>query len=492
MRSLRLVAFLAIPMQVMIGQQPTSGVPSGLTLEEAIGIARRNNPAFLQTSNALKNADMQVRVAYGSLLPSSSAQFGTRYQQGGTQIIQGAALGANGDTKQTSYWLGLNYSIGAAALYAPRAAKAQRDAAEANIVDGSEALRSVVTTQYINVLQAQARAAIQDTLVTTAEGQLELAKARMAVGAATALDTKRAEVGLGQAQVASINAHNTAEIEMLRLFQQLGVPKPGAVRLTTEFPISQPKFSLDSLLSVGRQENPALKSFRANERSAEAGVKVAKSSYTPSLGISTSWSGNSIAYADPEFAVLQAQNQTLGALDSCIRSDSIRTRVGLASLNCTSRFSFTDADAAAARAANSDKFPFKFNRSPVGISAGLSIPLFDNFRREQSVQQAQVTRDNARYSTKARELQLTTEVTQQYLNLMAAVQTVALQEQVAARAREELQFAQERYRVGAATFLDVTISRGNYEQASIDRVNSIYDYHKAFAALEAAVGRPLR
>jgi len=26
----------------------------------------------------------------------------------------------------------------------------------------------------------------------------------------------------------------------------------------------------------------------------------------------------------------------------------------------------------------------------------------------------------------------------------------------------------------------------------IDRVNAIYDYHKAFAALENAVGRPLR
>ena len=29
------------------------------------------------------------------------------------------------------------------------------------------------------------------------------------------------------------------------------------------------------------------------------------------------------------------------------------------------------------------------------------------------------------------------------------------------------------------------------EQAQIDRINSVYDYHKAFAALENAVGRPL-
>jgi outer membrane protein TolC len=55
-----------------------------------------------------------------------------------------------------------------------------------------------------------------------------------------------------------------------------------------------------------------------------------------------------------------------------------------------------------------------------------------------------------------------------------------------------LTFAQERYRVGAATFLDVTTSHGQFQQALIDRVNAIYDYHKAFATLESAVGRPLR
>ena len=48
------------------------------------------------------------------------------------------------------------------------------------------------------------------------------------------------------------------------------------------------------------------------------------------------------------------------------------------------------------------------------------------------------------------------------------------------------------YRVGAKTFLDVTTARGTYEKTQIDRINSIYDYHKAFATLENAVGRPLR
>ena len=101
-------------------------------------------------------------------------------------------------------------------------------------------------------------------------------------------------------------------------------------------------------------------------------------------------------------------------------------------------------------------------------------------------------RDNAAYDLRARNLQLTTDVTQAYLNLVTAAKTVELQTQIAAKAAEDVALNEASFRVGAKTFLDVSTARGTYEKAQIDRVNSIYDYHKAFAALENAVGRPLR
>ena len=62
---------------------------------------------------------------------------------------------------------------------------------------------------------------------------------------------------------------------------------------------------------------------------------------------------------------------------------------------------------------------------------------------------------------------------------MTAAKTVELQTQIAAKAAEELALNEASFRVGAKTFLDVTTARGTYEQAQIDRVNAIYDYHKA-------------
>ena len=129
---------------------------------------------------------------------------------------------------------------------------------------------------------------------------------------------------------------------------------------------------------------------------------------------------------------------------------------------------------------------------PRSISATLSLPLFDGFAREQRVQEAHAASDDARFGVRARELAITADVTAAYLTLTTAAKTAALQAQNAAKARMELKFTQDRYRSGSLTFVDVTDARAAYERAESDRINAIFDYHKAFAALESAVGRPLR
>jgi outer membrane protein len=479
---------LAAPAASAQTAMPSPGAP--LTLDDAISLARRNNPVFLSQANARRTADASVRSARGALLPSADANFGSRYQQGGQQVFNGLSFTNSSDAVQSSYGLNVNYRVSSATFVNPKAAMANRDAVEADITGSSEQLRAAVTQQYLSVLQAQARSALQDTLVKTAATQLELAKAKLAVGSGPSLDIRRAEVALGQQQVARLTARNNVEVEKLRLFQQMGVPQPEGVVLSTDFPIDPPNITLDALLDMARRQNPAIVALRSRERAASLNVKVAQAAYTPTLSLSTGWGGNSYQYTDSDFLVSQARAGVLGQQASCFQQDSIRTRVGLPASNCAA-IQFTDAQADAIRSRNS-QFPFKFQRSPLALSAQLSIPLFDNFNREERVQQAAVNRDDAAFNVRAKDLALTADVTQAFLTLRTSAQTVALQEQNASKAKEELAFAEERYKVGASTFLDVVTSRGSYEQALIDRVNAVYDYHKAFAALENAVGHPLR
>jgi outer membrane protein len=190
--------------------------------------------------------------------------------------------------------------------------------------------------------------------------------------------------------------------------------------------------------------------------------------------------------------VAAAQSQTLSSQASCFTTDSLRRGAGMPSTaaKCNA-IQFTPAQATAIRDANKT-FPFDFTSSPYNLALTVSLPLFDKFGREQRLQEAQIARDNARYDVRRQELQLTADVTSAWTSLQAAYRTVGLQEQNAAAAQEALTLAQARYRVGASTFVELVQSRNEYERASTDRIGAIYDYHRAWAALESAVGRPLR
>jgi len=462
-----------------------------LTLEEAQSLARRYNPDHQQVRNNRRVASAALRNAYGNLLPSADLLFQGQLREGGTQPINGVTFESS-DVRQSSYWLGLNYNISAATLLNPRVQKANVAAADADVALSGEVVHAGVAQQYLSTLQAEARATLQDSLVVTSEAQLELVRARAAVGSGTQLDVARAEVTLGQARVQALQAHNTAAIEKLRLFERMGVQQPANVRLTSTFAVAEPTFTLQSVLDMAQRRSPALEALRSRDKSASLVVRQAQSQYLPALSLNTGWGGYTYEFTNSNFLIEQQRLGIEGQRANCFFMDSLRTGADLppSSRNC-SLIAFSPSQADRIRSENS-QFPFNFTKQPMAFTATVSLPLFDGFAREQRVQQAQASRSNARYQLRARELQLTQEVTAAYLTLTTAARTVALQGQNAEKAREELNLAQERYRVGASTFLEVTEARASLERAETERINAIYDYHKAFAALESAVGRSLR
>ena len=494
---MRLVAcaLLALASAVPVAAQSrdSSSVAPVLSLEDAISIARRNNPIFLQTRSARERAGAALRTSYGVLLPDVSSSFSNAYREGRPQFFGGQAFGSTSDVISSDASLNVTATYSGANLLAPKAQRANLDAAESDLTNADAVLRLAVTAQYLNVLVAQARAQLNDTLLTSAQAQLDLSQARAAVGAATTLDVRRAEVQVGQARVAVLRERNNIETEKLRLFQQLGVQQPTSVNLTTRLPVTQPTLVLQDLLSTARRANPALASARSRESAASVGVRQARSAYLPTLRLQTGISGYTSQATDIQATIDQQRAQSIGSLSSCLSTDSLRTKVGLPSIagTCSSRFTFTDADAALMRKENA-KYPFDFTRDPITFAASLSIPIFNGFQREQRTQEAEANRNDARYSVRAQELRITAEVTSGYRNLMTAYEAVQIQTQNSQAAREALALSQERFRVGANTFVDVVQSRADFERAESDRISAIYEFHRAYATLESAVGRPLR
>jgi len=469
-----------------------SAPPTTLTIDQAIDLARRNNPALQQTLNNRIGARAAVRSAYGALLPSADASLTGLRQQGGQQIFSGTSLGARSDVNQSNYQIGVNYRINSATLVTPSLQRANRDAVEADIGGATENLRSNVSQQYLSSLQAEATADLQDSLLVAAQQELILAQAREIVGSGTQLDVQRAEVALGLQKVQVLKARNQVEIEKLRLFQLMGITQPPNVKLVNQFPVTPLNLDLQQLIESAHNQNPGVVALRSRERVADLNVRRAKGEYSPTLSLSTGIGGYTYGYTSSNFPVQQAQAQLDASRASCIRTEEVRAALNLSNqLAECNAMAFTDAQAQAIRSGNS-KFPFNFTKAPRSFSATLSLPLFDGFAREQRVQEAMANRSDARYSVKSKELALTADVTAAYLTVTTAEKTVELQEQNAAKAKQELKLVQDRYRIGATTFVDLTEARATYERAESERINAVYDYHKAFAALESAVGHPLR
>lgn len=462
-----------------------------LTLEEAVQLSLRNNPAYQQSLSARNRSGASLRTAYGSLLPGVSSSFTGSFREGGQEIFGGQAFGAASDRLSSNYNIGVSASYNVRSLLQPSAARASLTASEADVSRSAAQTRAAVATQYLNVLQAQATAALQDTLLANAQAQLDLNRAREQVGATTSLEVRRSEVQVGQARVGVLRERNNYENQLQRLFQEMGIDRMEGVRLTTTFPITEPAVQLNELMEMARRSNPALLAAEARQHAADVSVRQARGSYLPTLSFNTGFSGNSLQETNIDPSIAQARLSAESSRRSCLTTDSIRLGAGLAPRGTCDQIAFTDADAAAMRAAN-EQFPFKFNKSPFGYSVTLSLPIFNGFQREEQIQAAASQRNDARYAVRAQQLQMATEVSTAHRNLLMQYQTVQLQEQNRTTAEQALQLAQERYRVGASTFVDVTQARADFERASTDYINATYEFHKAYAELERAVGRPLR
>ena len=216
---------------------------STLTLDEAISIARQNNPLYLTTANERKSADAQVRQAYGALLPSSNAQF-YRLPAGRPNLRATASRSLAGRLRissQSQYYLGLNYRLNAADARAASGGAGESHAADADITGAAEMLRSTVTQQYITAL-APKRAPVSRTRSFRCSVRISSSRRPVAVGADNISTVRRAEVTLGQAEVRRSRSTIRRSVEKVRALSADGRAAERNVKLTTQFAIATPTF----------------------------------------------------------------------------------------------------------------------------------------------------------------------------------------------------------------------------------------------------------
>ncbi len=472
---------------------PAPAFGNTLSLADAIATAKRSNPQFQSALNQRRSADITARSANGTFLPSINSSLGGGYRAGGQTIINGITQGASSGTLSSSGGISAGIGLSAAQFSDRKANLTEREIADADIAGSEQTLRINITNQYIAVLQAQANAALQDTLQISTAAQLELAKARLQVGTGIQLEVQQAEVNNGRQRVDGLNAHNNVDIQKIRLFQQMGIEPVMSTQLQELGSMEMPSETLEQILTGAKSSNPTLLTNRAREKQSGYRLTSARRSYLPSFSISTNVGGQALRFTDSEFLVDQARNSAPFAIASCQRSEEVRLRLGLDNnfATCESRNTFTPAREAAIRSSQNG-FPFGFVQNPLGFNLNLSLPIFNGFQREAQVQNAAIARRNAHNTVRQQELQLNADITVAWMTLTTSRQTVAQNELNVSTARLALSLAQQRFQLGLISLVDLITQQSAFNQAESARIAAVYEFQRQFAALEAAVGRPLR
>lgn len=477
--------------------------PVSLSLADALQQARVNSPAYRQALNDASPARWAVRNAYGNLLPSVVASSDFGYTGSGQSNFGGGFTRPTSAFLTSGYSLGLEWQVSGRALHAPRQQRALQRATDEDISAAGIGLTAEISTQYLTTLQATAQVAVARQQVRRNEDFLALAEARHRVGQATLLDVRQAEVTKGASDVALLRALQAESEAKLDLLRRMGVEPPlpiDQIVLSDSFAVIQPEFRLDSLLALSDRQNPQLRSLRAREHAAGLDVRAAKTDFLPSLSLRAGWSGFTQQFTDQDLLLGQTLSGAQAEAAECQYNNAVRSGLSLGgeTPNCFAAAGLVDGggallDPVAQQIRNQNSvFPFSYTGQPFGANLTISLPIFTGFSRSLRLSQSRAQEDDVEEEVRARRLQVRTDVHSRYLALQTSYQAIGVQATSREAAQDQLRLAQDRYRLGAGTALEVTDAQTSVQQAESDYVNAVYDYHKAIAALEAAVGRPLR
>lgn len=407
-----------------------------ISLQEAVSLAQRNLPSAVQARGQVRTALSGVRSARGAFLPSLSTSLGQTKQAGQRfDPLRGPVTQA---ASPWQYSMGLNSSLevfdGLRRWNQLKAAEAEVDAAEANVVTQRFGIALQVKREYANILAARESEAAARAQLEQAEAQLRAAVARVQAGAATMSDSLRSVIQVGNARLALLTARNSVRVASATLTRLVGTSF-----LVTASPVDTAaltRLTIDSTtLAHWAQQGPAVQEAELNVLAATRAERASKASYLPTISTSFSYNGN--------------------------RTDEAY------------RFTVDD---------------YAYGRQ---FRVSLNFPLFNNFNREDAVVRARVAEDNARAQLRDTRLVAQQNLIAQVGALRSAEERIEIQQASVAAAQEDLRVQQQRYALSASTLLDLLTSQSQLNQARAALIQARQDYRIARAQIEAIVGRDL-
>ena len=437
-----------------------------ITFNEAVNIALDQNTTLKRAANNVRASEVRLRSERfdwspdASLSSGVSRNFGRSFSQEEGSIVNESTdfFRADLSSSLTLQGLGIqNYS-------SMRSAEWDATASELNLERTRQDIVFQVMNRFITLVENQEILVVQQEELEARRQQLRQIQEFVDAGSRPISALYEQQAAVAEAESAVLTAEREIQLTETRLIQTLRLdPMKSYDFQAPEVPETLDdvaRYDLNALMTQAFNQRLDLRANRASVQAAESDIVSTRSQYLPTLSLSasygTNWSSNARS-VQPIPGTGQTRDLTLVTEEGIgvPRPDFFVVPPELEQL------SFYD---------------ILDQRRGGSFGISLRFPIFDGFQREQSIEQAQVSKLNAEYAFEDQKLQVSLEVREAYLNYQNAVKQLEVSEKQLRFARQARDAAQERYNLGAASIVELTNANRTFVEAASQRIRARYNF----------------
>jgi outer membrane protein TolC len=437
---------------VLLGTCSSFAQSAALSLEECVAIALKNNTTLITTRNDALSAKKDVLSSYGGILPTidASARSG-RYKAGESTDMRDYPIGVDADSNliferrlvvqpgfsvnSHSAGLSINQNIfdGGEWWNAIGYAQSQKSLADFNLTSVTNTIIMNVQQAYFDLYRQQKLMEVYDLAVKRSQDQLDKTQKMFELGAVAKVDVFRSKVNLGNDKIQYLAQQNLVITAKNNLNMVMGRQPGEALEIVPEISLSPGYKNVDELYEQALENNPELKMYKQDVRSKELMVARSKSPMWPRLGAGFSYN----------------------------RSNEDFDRV------------YSDYD----------------RNWSYSVGLSLSMNLFNGFRDMVNIQKSRLALKNSMENYEYNRKNLIAAVMQYTDNYNSYLDIIKINEENLEAAKEEYRLAEERYRIGSGTQLEVREAQVNLTRAEQTLVAAKYYARVTQAQIEQALGK---
>lgn len=438
--TLAAAALAGIPLRAQqVGLAGPSIPPAAaVTLDQALSLAKENEPGFAAALAASRVAALDRSIARSALLPTAVYHNAYLYTQPNGATNQAGPIGsqsspkfiANNAVHEYSSQAVVSETLGLAQTTAVSRASAAAAVARADLEISRRGLTSTVVQLFYGTTTAASKVRIEQRATDEAESFVKLTSQRETERESAHSEVLKAQLTLQQRQRDLADANLALENARLDLAVLL-FPDPRTTYSVIP-PDTKPLPAQAEIEAAAKKNNPALQSAIASLRGANLDIRAARAAYLPDLSLSYTYGIDAEQFA-------------------------VNGPAGVRNLGYSA-------------------------------SATLDLPVWDWFATQHRVRQTEILRDAAKVTLTAAQRTLVAQMQEFYNEAALAGKQLASLQVSADTARESLRLTRLRYTAGEATVLEVVDAQATLTTSELGLADGNTRYQLALANLQLLTG----